>query len=102
MRPKSVVAQRGDQSLWIEHGLVFEHEVNGACQLDGQHGVGFEFVAIHLCFQSLAQRPDEGVVAFGDHGRFAEGPAQIGVAQFGAAQAFDLAGAGDRDRKSVV
>ncbi len=35
------------------------------------------------------------VIAFGDDGGFAKGPAQIGVAELGAAQAFDLAGAGD-------
>src|SRR5437867_8093070 len=32
----------------------------------------------------------------GDDGRFPESPAQIGVAQLGPAQAFDLAGAGHR------
>ncbi len=36
------------------------------------------------------------MVPFGDDGRFPESPAQIGVAQLGPAQAFDLAGAGHR------
>ena len=35
------------------------------------------------------------MVAFGDDGRFAKGPAQVGVAQLGATKAFDLACAGD-------
>ncbi len=35
------------------------------------------------------------MVAFGDDGGFAEGPAEVGVAELGAAQALDLAGAGD-------
>src|SRR5262249_34326091 len=34
------------------------------------------------------------VLAFGDDSGFAKGPAQVGVAQLGAAQALDLAGAG--------
>lgn len=34
------------------------------------------------------------MVAFGDHCRFAKGPAQIWVAQFGSAQPFYFAGAG--------
>ena len=36
-----------------------------------------------------------GMIAFGDDGRLAESPAQVRVAQLGAAQALDLAGAGD-------
>jgi len=36
------------------------------------------------------------VVAFGDDGRFAESPAEVRIAQLGAAQALDFAGAGDR------
>jgi len=43
----------------------------------------------------LRQGPDTEVVPLGDDGRLAEGPTQVGVAQLGAAQAFDLAGAGD-------
>ena len=35
------------------------------------------------------------MVAFGDDGRFAEGPAEIGVTEFGAAQTFNLTGTGD-------
>src|SRR6516225_7449646 len=35
------------------------------------------------------------MVALGDDCGFAEGPAQVGIAQLGAAQTFDLAGAGD-------
>jgi hypothetical protein len=36
-----------------------------------------------------------GHPAFGDDGGFAEGPAEIGIAEFGVAEAFDFAGAGD-------
>ena len=49
-----------------------------------------------LASRPLGQRPDDVDIAFGDDGRFAKGPAQIGIAQFGAAQALDLAGAGHR------
>ena len=73
-----------------------EHKIDGAGQFDGQDGVGLEFVARHSRFQSLGQGPDAEVIAFSNHGRFPQCPAQIRVAQFGAAQAFDLAGAGHR------
>ena len=76
--------------------MVAEHEIDGAGQLDGQDGVGLELVAVHSGFQPLGQRADDVGIAFGDDGRFAEGPAQIGIAEFGAAQALDLAGAGHR------
>ena len=36
------------------------------------------------------------MIAFGDDGGLTEGPAQIRITQFGAAQALDLAGAGHR------
>ena len=36
------------------------------------------------------------MVALGDHGGLAEGPAQIGVAHLAAGQSLDLAGAGHR------
>jgi len=65
---------------------VLEHEIDGAGQFDGQHGVGLELVAIHSGFQALGQWPDDLVIPFGDDGRFAEGPAQIGIAQLGPAQ----------------
>ena len=42
----------------------------------------------------MGQRAQEGI-AFGNDGGFAEGPAEIGIAEFGPAQAFDFAGAGD-------
>ena len=83
------------QPLWIEHGFIPEHEENGAGQLDGQDGVGFELVAVHVSLQALGQRVDEVMIAFGDNGGFAEGPAEVGIAELGAAQALDLAGAGD-------
>jgi hypothetical protein len=88
-------AQGGDQAIGIEYDLVLEHEVDGPGQLDGHHGVGFEFVAVHAGFQLLVERPEPVMVAFGDDGGFAEGPAQVGIAEFGAAQALDLAGTGD-------
>jgi hypothetical protein len=91
-RAKSVPGQRGDQPIRIEHGLVLEHEIDAAGQLDRQHGVGLELVAPHLRFQSLRQGFDAEVVPFGNDGCFPEGPAQVGIAQLGSAQAFDLAG----------
>lgn len=45
--------------------------------------------------QSLREWTNQVVIAFGNDGCFAEGPAQVGIAEFGAAQPLDLAGAGD-------
>ena len=80
------MGQRGHQAFRIEHRVVAQHEIDGAGQFDGQHGVGFEFVAAHFGFQSLSQRADGGVIALGNHRRFAKRPAQIGIAQLGPAQ----------------
>jgi hypothetical protein len=84
-----------DQLFGIKDGLVLHHEEGGAGDLDGENGVGLEFIAAAAQFQELGQGLD-GLDAFGDDGHLAPGPAQIGVAQLGAAQALDLAGAGDR------
>ena len=94
-RAKSVSAQGRHQPVGVEGGLVLEHEIDGAGQLDGQHGVGLELVAVQPRFEPLRQRADDQWIAFGNHGRFAKGPAQIGIAELGPAQAFDLARAGD-------
>ena len=94
--PNSLVRQRRHQSLGVEHRVAAEHEIDGPGQLDGQDGVGLEFIAVHPGFQPLGQRADDRVVALGNHRRLAEGPAQIRVAEFGPAQALELAGAGDR------
>jgi len=83
---------RSNQAFGVEDGFVLEHEIDGARQFDRHDGVGFEFVAVHLSLQALGQGADEVVVAFGNDGGFTKGPAQVGVAEFGAAQAFDLAG----------
>jgi len=93
-RAKSVIAQRGDEPLGVEHGFLFEHEIDGAGQLDGEHGIRLELV-VEPRFEPLGQGADDERIAFGHHGGFAEGPAQIGVAEFGSPQAFDFAGAGD-------
>ena len=90
------MAQRRHQPFGVEDGVGFEHEIDGAGQLDGQHGVGLEFVAAHPRFEALGQRADHGWIAFGNDGRFAKGPAQIRIAELGPAQALDLAGAGHR------
>jgi hypothetical protein len=42
----------------------------------------------------LGEGPEEGI-PFGDDGGFTKGPAQIRIAEFGPAQAFDFAGTGD-------
>jgi hypothetical protein len=44
--PKLLARQPGDQLLGVKHGFGLEHEIDGAGQLDGQHGVGLEFVAV--------------------------------------------------------
>ena len=101
-RAKSIWAQGGHQPVGVEGGFGFEHEIDGAGQLDGQDGVGLELVA-QPRFQALRQRPDDHRIAFGNHRRFAEGPAQIGIAQLGPAQALDLArtGHGALDQPAV-
>jgi hypothetical protein len=53
------------QAFGIEHSFVFEHEINGASQFDGDDGIGFELVASHFGFQALSQPPDELVIAAG-------------------------------------
>ena len=83
-------SQGGGEPLGIKDGFVFEHKVSSAGQLDGDDRVGLEFVAVHPGLQLLGQGLETVVVAFGDDGRFPEGPAQVGVAQLGAAQAFAL------------
>ena len=93
--PKLFVGERAHQSFGVKHGFVLEHEIDGAGQFDGQDGVGFEFVVVHFGEEPVGQWADEFVIAFGNDRRFAEGPAQIGIAQFGAAQALDLAGRSD-------
>lgn len=95
VRAKGLVAgQGGGEAVRVEDGLVLEHKVGGAGQFDGQDGVGLELVAVHFGLQALGQGFEVVVVAFGDDGGFAEGPAEVGVAELGAAQALDLAGAG--------
>ena len=84
-----------NQALGVESGFVFEHEINGSCQLDGDHGVGFKFVAAIFGLQTLVERPDERRIAFGNDGGFAKSPAQIRIAQFGSAQPLDLPGTCD-------
>ena len=87
--------QGRDEAVGIKDRTVLEHEENGTCQFDGDDGIGFEFVAIHPGFETLGQRSEDNVIAFGDDGGFAEGPAEVGIAELGSAQALDLAGAGD-------
>ena len=90
------MGQRRHQALRVEHGVVAEHEIDGAGQFDGQHGVGLELVPPSLASSRWASGPMTVGIAFGDDGRFAESPAQIGIAQLGPAQALELAGAGHR------
>ena len=88
------MAQGRDEPFGIEDGFGLEHEIDGAGQLDGQDGVGLELVA-QPSFEPLGQGADDEGIAFGDHGGFAKGPAEIRVAEFGTAEALDFAGAGD-------
>ena len=71
--------------------MVSEHEIGSASQFDGYDGVGFELIASHAGLEALSQWSDQAMIAFGDDSGFAEGPTQIGVAQFGPAQTLDLA-----------
>jgi len=48
-KARSVRAQGRHQPVHIEGGFVFEHEIDGAGQLDGQHRIGLKLVAIHPC-----------------------------------------------------
>ena len=81
--------------MGIEDGFVLEHEIDGPGQLDGHDGVGFELVAAVFGFKALGQGADDSMIAFGNDGGFAKGPAQIRVAEFGSAQALDFSGACD-------
>ena len=76
------------QSFRVEDGFVFEHEIDGTGQLDGQDRVGFELIT-EPGFEALGQGTDHYRIAFGNDGGFAEGPTEVGVAEFGAAQALD-------------
>ena len=88
------MAQGRNEPFGIEDGFGLEHEIDGAGQLDGQHGVGLELVA-QARFEALGQGADDPRIAFGNDGGFAKGPAEIGIAEFGSAQPLDLARAGD-------
>lgn len=70
----------GDESFGIEDGFLLEHEVDGACEFDREYGVGLELVAAKAGLEALGEGTDDGVIAFGDHSRFAESPAQIRIA----------------------
>jgi len=89
------VRQGGHEFLGVKDGLFLEHEIDGPGDFDGQDGcLALNLLPFILGFEPLGQRPDDMVIPFGNDGCFAKGPAQVGVAQFGAAQALDLAGAG--------
>lgn len=91
---KSVLLRRSTGQFFdIEAGSVFQHEVDGAAELAGEDGVAFELAMFF--FESAGKGIELFVVTFAEDGGFAESPAQVGVAEFGSAQAFDLSGAGD-------
>ena len=75
-RAKSIPAQGGHKPVGIKDGVAFEHEIDGAGQLDGQHCIGLELI-VQARFQALRQRAKDLMIAFGHHGGFAKGPAQI-------------------------
>jgi hypothetical protein len=62
------MAQRRDEAFRIEDGFGLEHEIDGAGQLDGEHGVGLELI-IQPGFEPLGERAEEGI-AFGNDGGF--------------------------------
>jgi len=47
-RAKIIYGQHGDQSFGVEDCFVFEHRIDRLDQLDGDDGVGFEFITVHL------------------------------------------------------
>lgn len=94
-REKSVAVERGSEPLGVKDGIGLEHKIDGASEFDGQDGIGLEFVAMHAGLEALEKGSDEGLVAFGDDGGLSEGPAEIGVAEFFAAEGLELAGGGD-------
>ena len=94
-RSKTLGLNHGaNEAFRIEDRFVLEHEVNCAREFDRQDGIRLELVALEARLEALGHGTDDGVIAFGNHGRFAKGPPQVRVAEFGAAQPFDLAGAG--------
>src|SRR4029434_1417769 len=68
-----------NEAFGVENTLVLDHEVNGACELDCKAGLGLDLVAIDPRLEPLGERADEGMIALGNHGRFAKGPAQVRV-----------------------
>ena len=55
-RVKSVFAQRRHEAFGVEHGFGFEHEIDSAGQLDGEHGIGLELI-VEPRFEALGQGP---------------------------------------------
>lgn len=85
------MAQSGDEALGVKDGFAFEHEINGARELNGDDGVGLEFIPTHARFKFLRERPDDFVIALGDARGFAKSPTEIRITQLGATKTFDLA-----------
>ena len=83
----------GHDALGVEGRAGLQHVVDGAGELGGQDGVALVLAAPGG--EPIGVGRQQGVVAFGDDGGLAEGPAQIGVAHLAAAEALDLSGAGD-------
>lgn len=101
VRPTGLPAlpsQRGSGSsvtqelVQVEGGAVLEHEVEGATELAGEDRLGLEgsFVGFEPIIVSGQQR----AVTSTQDGGLADGPVQIGVAEFGTAEALDLTGTG--------
>jgi len=67
--------------------------VDGAAQFASKDGVAFKFAV--FVFEVTGEGVEMWVVAFAEDGGFSKGPAEVGVAEFGSAQSFDLAGARD-------
>ena len=89
---KMLVVLMTKKLIDVKASAVFEHEVDGPSEFVCENGVGLELT--HLGFQAVGISAEQRMMTFGQDGCFAQGPAQVGIAQFGSAQPLDLAGAG--------
>jgi hypothetical protein len=76
----------------VKGGAVLEHEVKCPPELIGHDGVGLELSLAGA--EVLVPLGDQGMMTTSQPGGLADGPAQIGIAELGAAQSLDLAPTG--------
>ena len=84
---------KSDHQFSIESGSFLKHEVDGSAELIGQDSVAFKFTMFG--YEHFGIGCKQRMIPFTDDGGLAEGPAQVGIAHFPAAEAFDFSGTGN-------